>query len=159
MNADLFSAEAVIDYGRDLDWTPARARNTINGVLGDLKVNSLGDLETVDGVRVVIQSRIRELLTPYGYIGRYVEDIEGVKYVDGDYGNLTYLLLSEPTNNISLSDVADACTYVMLKDVRVRSAEVKPNVDPERGLLLVKIDFTLQGGADGSFTFALNPGV
>lgn len=155
--SNFFTAELQVDYGTDIAMVPARARLTANA--GDLPVTGIGDLTYTDGPALVMQARIRELMTPYGYYGRYVADLQGVKYIDGDYGNPAFFVLSEPTNSIPMEFVSASCEYVMLKDPRVQVATARPDIDPDTNTLLIQIDFMLVTGASGSFRLALRPQV
>lgn len=155
MRPELITGEIPGFYGKDLDWVPAMSITDPNP--GNLRLTASGDLATVEGPRLVIQSRVRELLTPYGFCARYVRDYTGVKLVDADYGNPVYLILSDPLNEIPLEGVAAACQYVMLKDSRVANARVTPDVVPDVGLILLRIEFTLVTGEQGQLELTLNP--
>ncbi len=141
--------------GVDLDMSPASAR-TRDLSAGDLKLTPTHDVKTIKGVELVVQSRIRELTTPYGYYARYVEDYEGVKVLDANYGNKAFSYLSEPMNTLPLDKIIEACAEVMLKDARISSAEVIPDLDIENGLILIRINFTVIDGNTGDLQFALN---
>lgn len=41
-------------------------------------------------------SVLRAAITPFGYIGRWVLDDDGLIYLDGEYGDAIYTELSEP---------------------------------------------------------------
>lgn len=64
---------------------------------GDLAIDTEGeDLAVVRGPNNAISAFIRELMTPFGYLSRYVYDYEGIKALDEDYGNPIYAILAEP---------------------------------------------------------------
>ena len=140
--------------GTDIDWTPASNRYK-DVTSGNLKLTSTGDMALVSGIDLVVQSRIKELMTPIGKYAVVVEDIDGVSILDADYGNPAYSYLSEPTNRIPLQKIADACTDIMLKDARVTYASAKPNLDPTTGVLLILIDFSIIDGSTGNLSVSL----
>lgn len=143
-------------YGVDIDWVPASARSR-SPLAGQVLHNDQGDLKLVEGPLLVVQNRVRELMTPYGFYGRYVEDFEGIHLVDGDYGNQSYYYLSEPSNTLPIDQISNECTRIMLKDARVKSAYTIPDLYPEVGILLIRIEFALLDGSEGSFQISLNP--
>ena len=142
-------------FGIDLDSRPASDRARF-GDAGDLRSTSFGDISTISGPELVVKSRVRELTTPFGYYSRYIQDVEGLKLVDGDYGNALYTLLSEPQSTISMDRVVSTCKDIMLKDTRVSTAEVTPSLNADSGKIDVLITFTLNDGASGSLQFSLN---
>lgn len=135
--------ENVADYGSDISFV----RN--------LRATITGDLKTINGIELVVQSRIRELTTPFGYLARFIQDRDGIKLVDADYGNSIFNLLAEPSNTLPFEKVAEECRRIMLKDSRIASTEVKPFFDDEQNVLRVQIDFTLADGNQGQIGFDL----
>jgi hypothetical protein len=144
------------DLGVDLLSTPASDRVRSPGA-GDLRSNKTGDLTTDSGLQLVIRGRLRELTTPIGQYARYIDDVDGLKLIDIEYGNEAFRYLSEPTNTLPLDRIIESCRTVMLKDIRVESANVSPTLDPNTGMLNIKINFTIISGNVGSISFALNP--
>jgi hypothetical protein len=154
MTTQPYSFDTQADYGVDLEHVPAAA-GTYRPDAGDLVVDATGDFVAIGGPMVVVQDRVKELLTPYGSLGRYVRDVDGLKYVDGTYGNPAYLLLSEPLNTLPLQLIADSCENIMLKDERVEQAKAFPDILPDTGMILVRIDYVLVAGFAGSLSLRL----
>ena len=155
MNNPYYEGEPQVNYGVDLHIVPAGAKQYREA--GNFVVTGSGDFGVLSGPLLVMQNRIRELLTPYGSYGRYIEDVTGIKYIDGTYGNPVYFSLSEPQNNLKLQELANACQYIMKKDPRVSEARVVPDINVELGQLLIYVEFTLATGETGTFSFNLQP--
>lgn len=83
----------------------------VTGPEGDL-VRVVRDLGTIDGVANVVNAFVRELMTPYGMLARWVYDAEGLKILDADYGNPAYYLLSEPVTASWANEVVSAIQQV-----------------------------------------------
>lgn len=69
----------------------------------DLGTTAAGDVAaagrdwgTVSGTQNVVNAFIRELLTPLGYLARWIYDVDGLKVLNEDYGFGGYAQLSEP---------------------------------------------------------------
>jgi hypothetical protein len=80
----------------------------------------LDDFATISGVDNVINAFVREIVTPFGHLARYAYDVDGLKAVDEDYGNVAYAMLSEPLTNAWVSNMLDH-----IKDV----GESHPRID------------------------------
>ena len=123
------------------------------------------DFATVSGVENVVRAFVRALLTPYGYLARFIYDTEGIKVVDEDYGNVAFHMLSEPltlawinTNIEGIYQVADNEPRVQLIGVDYELFDLTRNRvrfhirfsvldDPrEFNLVLFRDGATLTGG-------------
>ena len=147
--------EQTQDLGVDLRILPAADRIKTR-FAGDLLADKTGDLELIDGTELVVRGRIRELTTPLGLYARYIEDVDGLKIIDAEYGNTAYHYLSEPSNTIPLDKIILACRDTMLKDIRVQTADVIPSIDPRTGNINITVNFRIISGNTGTLTFGLN---
>ena len=111
------------------------------GLLGtDLTIASNGDIGrtgndfamTVDGATNVTQALIRELTTPFGALGQFIYDVEGLKILGEDYGNLAYDQLSEPISQSwidgmvqNIKDVAESQPRIVLKGVEYALVDIE----------------------------------
>lgn len=149
-----FSFDLQTDYGGDIGHIPAMSRIPSSDV-GDLSATG-GDLEAISGPGVVVRNRAKELLSPYGSMARYIRDYTGLKYIDGLYGNPAHFYLSEVSMQIPLERLAVLCEKIMLKDPRVATATAFPDVIPDSGLILIRVDYTLTAGGVGTLAVNLN---
>lgn len=114
----------------------------------DLAVN-VHDLATQTGLSNVINAFIRELTTPQGFIGRYVYDIEGLKLIDGDYGNPAYYQLSEPLTNLWINDMMSHVQTVAVYHPRLTLDTIDYQLlDVERNQVQFMINFRVETSAD-----------
>ncbi len=96
------------------------------------------DFATIGGVENVVRSFIRQLLTPYGYLARFVYDVEGVHVVDEEYGNPVYLLLSEPLTPAWINAVISGIYRVADNEPRVELLGVDYVLVPTDGQMRVR---------------------
>ena len=134
---------------------------------GDVAANGR-DWAVISGVENVINAFIRELVTPLGYIARYVYDIEGLKILDEDYGNAAYAQLSAPmtpewVNSMvsHITSVANVQSRLQLKSVEYTVTNLStdaikfyivstiPSVPKPFNLILQRTGNTLTAGLGG----------
>lgn len=85
---------------------------------GDL-ARTARDLGTLSGVENVVAAFVRELMTPYGYLARFVLDSDGLKVVDEVYGNAAYYQLSEPMTGTWVAEMVELITAVAAAQERI----------------------------------------
>lgn len=101
------------------------------------------DIGTVSGVDNVVTAFVRELITPLGYLGRWVYDIDGLKTINEDYGNGVYLQLSEPLTQDWISDVISHVTSVADVQPRIYLKSVDYTLVPETNSVAFNVIFTI----------------
>lgn len=114
------------------------------------------DIGTISGVDNVINSFVRELLTPLGYLARWAYDVDGLKILDEDYGNSAYLQLSEPLTEAWISDMITHITLVADEQPRIVLQAVDYTLVPETNSIGFKISFTIPQETK-TFNLLLNP--
>jgi hypothetical protein len=86
---------------------------------GDVAASG-SDWGTISGIENVVNAFIRELVTPLGYLGRYIYDIDGLKVIDEDYGNNAYAQLSEPMTPAWINNMVDHIHSVAANQPRIQ---------------------------------------
>lgn len=127
---NVFDSSSLVDLGNDLV-----IDENSNG--GDIVVSPFGDLTPINQVDNLKKAIKRRLFTPKGSLGIYVQDINGLYYIDGDYGNEAYRYLSEPLTNELLDNMRDALIECLGQEPRISLSDVVPSI---------------QSGADGIVT-------
>lgn len=110
----------------------------------DIATNTSGDFavvandhDTISGVQNIINAFVRELTTPYGHLGRFILDCEGVKIIDDNYGNVAYYQFNE---NITPTWINEQLTCI--EEVAVNHARIQ---------LTQAIDYTILSGTSVQF--------
>lgn len=101
------------------------------------------DVDTIDGIDNVINAFVRELVTPFSYLARWVYDAEGLKIIDEDYGNVAYLQLSEPRTETWISNMLVHINDVARGQARLTLQTIDYTLTPETNTIQFKIAFKI----------------
>lgn len=115
------------------------------GTKADGDVASSGrDWGTISGVENAVNAFIRELVTPLGYLARWVYDVEGLKVLNEDYGMGAYAQLSEPMTPDWIARMIDHIHAVAEAQPRIQLQTVNYTItNEETSGIVFEIKFTV----------------
>jgi hypothetical protein len=114
------------------------------------------DIDTISGTDNVINAFVRELITPLGFLARWVYDVDGLKILDEDYGNGVYIQLSEPMTETWIANMVAHVTSVADEQTRIQLRSVDYVVTPETNSISFNVYFKVAQDAT-EYNLILNP--